>query len=95
MQKAKATKRRINQRKAANTTWFELGMQRMRKAKAKKPQKTASKSQEAKKPKSQEAEKPRSQEAKKPKAKTKTKQNTEKIIPLHTLMGTPDSTRVD
>ena len=61
----------------------ELGMQRMRKAKAKKPR-----SQEAKKPNSQEAKKPRSQEAKKQKAKKKEeeKKNSQKInlkqIPL-------------
>ena len=47
----------------------ELGMHRMRKAKAKKPPKAATtnkkpKSQEVEKPKSQEAEKPRSQKAK-------------------------------
>ena len=32
MRKAKTTKSCINQRKAANVTWFELGMQRMRKS---------------------------------------------------------------
>ena len=52
----------------------ELGMQRMRKAKAKKPPKAAQtnkkpKSPEAEKPKSQEAKKPRSRKAKKPKCK--------------------------
>ena len=70
-------KSRINQRKAAKAKMppagEELGMQRMRKVKAKTPPKAAKtnkkpKSQEAAKPKSQ-SKKPKSQEAKKPKAK--------------------------
>ena len=73
MQKAKAAKSRINQRKAAKDKMppakEELGMQRMRKAKAKKP-------------KSPEAEKPKSQEAKKPKAKErKTRTSLSKLKP--------------
>ena len=53
-------------------------MQRMRKAKAKKPKSPEAKkpkSQEAKKPRSQEAKKPKSQEAKKPKNKSEKNNN--------------------
>ena len=73
MQKAKAAKSRIIQRKAAKAKMppaeEELGMQRMQKAKAKKP-KIAQKlrSQKAKKPRSRKAKKPKSQKAKKPKS---------------------------
>ena len=77
--------------KPAKSQKLELGMQRMRKAKAKKPPKAAytnkkpkspeaekPNSQEAKKPKSQEAKKPRSQEAKKPKSQEAKKPKAEK-----------------
>ena len=63
------TNERVQKPKRPERNWEstaeeELGRQRMRKAKAKKPPKVE-KSQEAKKPKSQEAKKPRSQNRKK------------------------------
>ena len=84
MQKAKAAKSRINQLKAAKAKMppveEELGMQRMLKAKAKKPKSPAEKprSQEAKKPRSQEAKKPKSQEAKKPRSQEAKKPRSQK-----------------